>query len=262
MEAPRPSLRTSVARVCRTYRSRLGLTQAQLAEAAGLTRGYIASIETGAANPTLDVVERIADALGLVIEPVFHPPTVLGDRGQGDALHARCLGQVDRRLRTGGWQTAREVEIVHARSHGWIDLLAFDPRTRVLLVIEVKTRLHDLGAIERQLGWYERSAFEAARRLGWTPQRSMPWLLVLATVDADQFVRQNKDALATSFPVRARAMLEVVDGLGPGGPIGRGFALIDPASRRREWLSRTSIDGRRSPAPYLDSRDAARNLGL
>ena len=42
-------------------------------------------------------------------------------------------------------------------------MLAFDPATGILVVIEVKTRLDDLGAIERQMGWYERSAFGVAR---------------------------------------------------------------------------------------------------
>jgi hypothetical protein len=90
----------------------------------------------------------------------------------------------------------------------------------------------------------------------------MPWLLALATTDADTFVRDNRDLLATGFPIRARAMLEVARGAAPHGQIGRGLALIDPASRRREWLVRASADGRRSAAPYLDTRSAARKLGL
>lgn len=191
MDPVRPPLRVSFARVCGTVRTRLGMSQQQVAALAGVSRGYVGAVESGRANPSLDVVERIANALGLVVEPVFQSPTVLGDRRQVDALHARCVSKVERRLRADGWGTAREVEIVHARSHGWIDLLAFDPRTGTLLVIEVKTRLDDLGAIERQLGWYERSAFDAARRLGWTPRRAMPWLLALATTDADTFVRDK-----------------------------------------------------------------------
>ena len=79
---------------------------------------------------------------------------------QRDAVHAPCSGYANRRFRAGGWETGREVEIVHGRSHGWIDLLAFDPRTGLLLIVEIKTRLDDLGLVERQLAWYERSAFE------------------------------------------------------------------------------------------------------
>ena len=71
-------------------------------------------------------------------------------------------GYVDRRLRTTGLITAREVEIVHARSHGWIDLLAFDPRSSTLVIVEIKTRLDAWSAVRRSA--VERSAFEAARR--------------------------------------------------------------------------------------------------
>jgi transcriptional regulator with XRE-family HTH domain len=246
----------------RTYRTRLGLTQAEVGAVAGVTRGYVAAVESGRANPSLDVVERIADALGLIVDPAYRAPSVHGDRDQVDALHARCLGQAERRLRSIGIATAREVEIVHARSHGWIDLLAFDPGTRILIVIEVKTWLDDLGAIERQLGWYERSALEAARRMGWAPERSMPWLLVLATAAADRFVRDNKQTLEVNFPARARQMLAVAGGRPPIGPLSRGIALIDPASHRSEWLVRSTVDGRRSPAPYLDLQHARIAMGL
>ncbi len=48
----------------RTLRSRLGLTQARLAELAGLTQAYIAKIEAGTADPRISTLERISKALG------------------------------------------------------------------------------------------------------------------------------------------------------------------------------------------------------
>jgi hypothetical protein len=41
----------------------------------------------------------------------------------------------------------------------------------------------------------------------------------------------------------------------------RGLALVDPTSRRRDWLLPTRSDGRRSSLPYRDYADAARRLG-
>jgi hypothetical protein len=55
-------------------------------------------------------------------------------------------------------------------------------------------------------------------------------------------------------------MLGVANGLATGPMSGRGLALCDPASRRREWLIRTRLDGRRSELPYRDYADAARRL--
>lgn len=169
---------------------------------------------------------------------------------------------MDRRLRATGLITAREVEVVHARSHGWIDLLAFDHRTSTLLIIEIKTRLDDLGALERQIGWYERSAFEAVRRLGWRPKQSVTWLVLLASAEIESAIRTNRTVLDLAFPIRARAALEWLTDGASQPPIGRVLALIDPTSRRRDWLIRTRFDGRRSDPPYRDYGDAARRLTL
>lgn len=234
------------------------MTQQQLADAVGISRAYIATIESGRANPSLTVVERIACALGLELDFVVRQPVIVGGTGQRDFVHARCSGHVDRRLRGDGWAVAREVEIVHGRSHGWIDLLGFDPKTATLLVVEIKTRLDDIGAIERQLSWYERSAFDVAHRLGWRPRRVASWLLVLASDEVEQVLRANRDLMARSFPARARAMSSLLAG-DPTAP-GRGMALVDPARKRRAWLMPSQLDGRRSRPPYVGYADAARRL--
>ena len=239
---------------------RLGLSQQTLADLAGVTRGYIANIELGRANPTLDCTMAIARALGLELELVVRSPITSDDRRQRDLVHARCSGYVDRRLRSHGWETAREVEVVHGRSHGWIDLLAFEPTSGTLLVIEIKTWLDDVGAIERQLAWYERSGWGIAQSLGWHPRRSLSWLLVLATEEVDASLRATRSLIDRSFPRRAGAMAADLLAQDRLGPVPRGLALIDPSSRRRQWLIRARIDGRRSQAPYNDYADAARQF--
>lgn len=139
--------------------------------------------------------------------------------------------------------------------HGWIDLLAFDARTGTVVIVEIKTRLDDLGAIERQLGWYERRAFQMARNLGWQPRRLSVWLLLLASDEIDAAIRANRELLRTAFPSRAPEMLASLDGI-PAGT-SRGLALVDPSSRRQDWLIRARVDGRRSTAPFPDYADAA-----
>jgi len=236
----------------------LDITQQTLADAVGVSRAYIAAIESGRANPSLDLVVRVADRLGIEIDLVAREPLVLA-RPQHDLVHARCSGYIDRRLRRAGWHVRREVEAVHGRSHGWIDLLAFDPRTGTLAIIEVKTRVDDLGAIERQLGWYERSARALAGQFGWRPRNVVGWLLILASDEVDVAIRANHDALVAAFPMRAVEMARVVSGEVPPGS-GRALALIDPSSRRREWLLKSRSDGRRTPARYRDYADAARRF--
>jgi transcriptional regulator with XRE-family HTH domain len=251
-------LRRSFASFCRETRVSLDITQQELAAAVGVTRGYVATLESGRANPSLALVERFGDALGIDFRLVGRAPVIVGSHAQRDLVHARCSGYVDRRLRRTPLSVAREVEIVHGRSHGWIDLLAFDPRNGTLFVVEVKTVLDDLGALERQLGWYEREAFAAAKDLGWEPRRLNVWLLFLASEEVEAAIRANRDVLRAAFPLRAREMLTSLDGT--PSPVGRGLALIDPTSRRRDWLLRARVDGRRGPAPFRDHADAAARL--
>lgn len=251
-------IRVSFGRACLDTRLALDVSQQQLATRVGVSRSYIGRIERGEANPSLKLVQAIADALGLELELIGRPPVVHGDRRIRDIVHARCSAHIDRRLRSHSLETAREVEVVHGRSHGWIDLLAFDPRTGTLLLIEIKTRLDDIGAIERQFAWYERSAWTLAQDLGWRPRRIRSWLLVLASDEVDSMIWKNRDLFATAFPRRARDLALDIDGTSTPETMGRGLAMIDPSNRGAEWLIRTRSDGRRSPARYIDYADVAR----
>jgi transcriptional regulator with XRE-family HTH domain len=47
----------------REFRHGMGLSQEQLAYKAGINRTYIASVETGRRNPSLDLIVRLASAL-------------------------------------------------------------------------------------------------------------------------------------------------------------------------------------------------------
>jgi transcriptional regulator with XRE-family HTH domain len=244
--------------VAHDTRVRLRLTQLEVAVGADVSRGYVARIERGTANPTLAAVDRISQVLGIEADLTFRTPTIIGST-QRDVVHARCSAYVERRLRSAGWQTAREVEVVQARSHGWIDVLAFNPEDETLLVIEIKTRLDDLGSVERQLGWYGRSAGDVARRIGWTPRRIVIWLVVLASDEVEAVITRNADLLRGQFPVRAREMLTWL-GERRHSTTGWGLALLDPTSKRRDWLIRSRVDGRRSPCRFANYGAAAHRL--
>jgi transcriptional regulator with XRE-family HTH domain len=252
-------LRLTFARLCFDTRTMLDVTQQTLADAVGVSRAHVSAIESGRANPSLDLVARIAERLGIELDFVARQPLILAPL-KHDLVHARCSGYIDRRLRRTGWDVRREVEVIHGRSHGWIDLLAFDPRTRTLLVIEVKTRLDDLGAVERQLAWYERSALDLARRTGWRADRICGWLIALASDEVDAAIRANNETMRAAFPMRADGMMGVLDRRPSPGASSRGVALIDPSSRRRVWLLKSRSDGRRTAAPYRGYADAARRF--
>jgi transcriptional regulator with XRE-family HTH domain len=253
--------RTSFAVVCRDTRTMLDISQREVAETVGVSRAHIAAIESGRANPTLDLVTRIASALGLEIEIVSQRRVVGSEPRQRDAMHARCSGYVSRRLRAAGCECRREVVVEGSQAVGWIDILAFEPRTHTLIIIEIKTRITDIGEIERQVGWYERVAGTVAARYGWRPRHVVTWLLVLASDEVEAAIKANRDVLHDAFPARSDEIMAVVEGRGADVAPRRAMALVDPASRRRQWLFKSRSDGRRSPAPYRDYADAARRAG-
>jgi len=51
-------------------RKKRGLTQEDLAEKTGLSQNFIARLETGTKNPSIDTIEIIANAIGCDIEEI------------------------------------------------------------------------------------------------------------------------------------------------------------------------------------------------
>jgi ribosome-binding protein aMBF1 (putative translation factor) len=65
--------RLAMARKIRSLRERRGLSQEQLATRAGTKQPHIARLEAGRAMPRLDVLQRIAGALGFEVDVRFVP---------------------------------------------------------------------------------------------------------------------------------------------------------------------------------------------
>ena len=55
----------------RKHRELIRLSQDELADRAGLDRTYISGIERGRRNPTVRVLQRISDALGVDLDVLF-----------------------------------------------------------------------------------------------------------------------------------------------------------------------------------------------
>lgn len=52
-------------------RKKRGWTQEDMAERSGIHRSYLAGIETGSRNPTLDVIVKVANSLHVPIADLF-----------------------------------------------------------------------------------------------------------------------------------------------------------------------------------------------
>ena len=62
-------------------RSAVGMTQRELADAAGTSQSTVAAYESGAKSPTWRTVERIASSVGLVCYPAVVRPLTRDQRG-------------------------------------------------------------------------------------------------------------------------------------------------------------------------------------
>jgi transcriptional regulator with XRE-family HTH domain len=251
----------TIAKSVHSTRLAIGWSQEDLGRRAKLSSSMVGKVERAEGDLSLETTAAVLEALGVDVSLDLRAPFLADRRRQLEPAHARCVAFIQRNFERAGWLTAREVEIAHGRSHGWIDLLAFEPRTHALVVNELKTEIEDLGRIERTLAWYERAGWASAHDRGWRPRFVVGCLLVLDTERNHERLQANREALATGFPVRAPALSRwIADSQRPLPASARALALVDPLRRRTEWLRAAPIDGRRTPAPYADYADFMRQL--
>lgn len=71
MWAVKPTLALKFGSCVRTLRQQTGLSQVEFGERCGFYQTYLSRLERGQANPTLNAMEVIANALGLTIFELF-----------------------------------------------------------------------------------------------------------------------------------------------------------------------------------------------
>jgi transcriptional regulator with XRE-family HTH domain len=193
-------------RLARMLRVRQRLTQAALATRAGVGRRAVSLLENGRANGLrLREVEAIVDALGGRVDMrlLWNGPEL--DR-MLDEAHAALGASVKRRLERWGWLVRVEVSYSRYGERGRIDLLAFHPAMRILLVVELKSELVDVQALLGSLDVKVRLAPGIAERFGWSPRVVVPAIVFLE----DRTTRNRLhrvDPLFAQFDLRGRAAL-------------------------------------------------------
>ncbi len=163
----------------RTARIRRGWRQRDLATAVGVSDATISRVERGHLDSAgLGRIRAIARALDIRVE--------LLPRSRGSELdrlissrHAAPGESVTKWLGgLGGWGVRPEVSFSRYGERGIIDLLAWHPGTRSLLVIELKAAIVDVGELLGTLGRKARNAWELARGMGWEPATVSSLLIV------------------------------------------------------------------------------------
>ncbi len=153
----------------RAVRIRRGLTQAQVAAAAGVSRPMVSLVESGGLERTsLGAVRRIAAAVGMSLQVV--PRWRGADLAKLlDEDHAGLVNEVVRRLTSLGWETIPEHSFNVWGEQGSIDVMGWYPPARALLIVEVKTKLVDLQDLLSKMDRKRRLCPTLARELGWRP---------------------------------------------------------------------------------------------
>jgi len=190
--------------VIRSLRIRRGWTQEALANrarvgrASRIERGHIGAV-------TLDAVRQLAGELEVRVALL---PRWRGgeldrflDRGHA-ALGTSVIGY----LTANGWICRPEVSFSVYGERGSIDALAWHPRHRVLIVVELKTSLVDLQALISGVDRKARLAAGLAREWGWTASAVASWVVVSEGRTSRRRLHEHRDVLRVAFRADGRAV--------------------------------------------------------
>jgi transcriptional regulator with XRE-family HTH domain len=167
----------------RLVRQRRGWRQQDLAIKAGVSQSFVSRMELGRLGPqSIDNVRALASALEIRVDLV--PRWRAGDLDRlVSSRHSALHESVARMFRDQlpDWVLAPEVSFAIYGERGVIDILAWHPGRRALLVIELKTELVDMNETIGTFDRKRRLARQIARERGWDPVTNSAWLIVSAS---------------------------------------------------------------------------------
>jgi transcriptional regulator with XRE-family HTH domain len=191
----------------RSIRIRRNWTQATLALKSGVSRGLVGGIERGRiATVSVATVRAIADALDARVVVTVRWQGGDLDRlinARHGAIHDAVAGLFDA---MDGWVLEPEVSFSIYGERGVIDILAWHPGRRALLVIELKTDVVDvndlMGSVDRKRRLAERIALDR----GWRPASVSTWVAIADVRTNRRAVARFAATLRAKFPADGRTM--------------------------------------------------------
>jgi transcriptional regulator with XRE-family HTH domain len=251
----------------RALRRRRGWRQSDLARAAGVSQTLISAIERGHGD-------RAAVRTLLRITAALDARLVMQLRWRGgdlerllDADHAALSARMAALLTGLDWQVRVEVTYATYRASGSIDILAWHPSTRTLLVIEVKTEITSAEGTLRKLDEKGRLAAAMAReRFGWDAAVVARLLVVEEASTARRRIEAHSAIFDAALPTAGRDIRRWLRG--PVGSIaGRYFLSASTGTtgiqrrggRHRVRASRRTVAQHRTSVAELDSKPDGRS---
>lgn len=135
--APRPSAPIRIGARLRAARLSQKMTIEAVAEASGLTKGFISRLERDAASPSVASLVAVCEAIGLRVGALFDPPeTAVVRAGEGRPISFGAAGAAETLLTPG---TQQQIEVIHTHleggGHGGAELYTLDCDTEFVYVV-------------------------------------------------------------------------------------------------------------------------------
>jgi transcriptional regulator with XRE-family HTH domain len=192
----------------RAVRVKRGWRQQDVAERAGVHRTVISNIERGRTGAvSIGTILNVARALDIQVSL-----TARWHAGDLDRLvngrHARLHESVARWFAKSlpVWVLEPEVSFSIYGERGVIDILAWHPGRRALLVIELKTDIVDVNQLMGSMNTRRRLARDIARDRGWDPATISVWVIVANGRTNRARHAAHRTVLRNAFPLDGRSM--------------------------------------------------------
>ena len=192
----------------RQVRIRRGWRQDDLSAATHVSRAQIVRIEHGyAGSIQLGTLRKVCAALEIRVD--LTPRWRGGDLDRMlSSRHALLAESVVQTLQRDSpeWQVFPEVSFSIWGERGVIDLLAWHPGRRALLIIEIKTELVDVGETLGTMDRKRRLASQIAAERGWDPATVPGWIILAAGRTNERRLAAFRSTLRAAYPADARQM--------------------------------------------------------
>ena len=193
----------------RAVRLKQRLRQSDVAVRAGVSQATVSRIERGhLGRLSVETVRMVAAALDIRAD-------FIGRWRSGDldrlmsARHSALSESVVRAFPGTGWLIAPEVSFSIYGERGIIDLLAWNPARRALLVIELKTEIVDVNELVGTFDRKIRLGARIAREHGWAvePETAVSaWVIVTDSRTNRRRLEAHAAMLRAAFPIDGRAI--------------------------------------------------------
>ena len=193
--------RVKIGNTFRAIRLELNLRQVDVAARSGVSQQTVSDLECGRfGGLSLDTYCRIAEVLDaeVPLSPRWRGPKL--DRIL-DRRHADLQNRVAELLARLGWVVRTEFSFNHYGDRGSVDVLAWRPADRALLLAEIKTEITSLEETLRVMDMKHRVVPPLARRqLAWDPISVASALVIPASSTHRAMLERHAAAVSASLP--------------------------------------------------------------